>query len=31
MYAGANRMTRLYLAELDLAEGSAMRAPGEAP
>lgn len=31
LYAGANRMTRLYLAELDLAEGSAMRAPGEAP
>ncbi|KPY98894.1 Aldehyde oxidase and xanthine dehydrogenase protein [Pseudomonas syringae pv. spinaceae] len=30
LYAGANRMTRLYLAELDLAEGSAMRAPGEA-
>lgn len=31
LYAGANRMTRLYLAQLDLAEGSAMRAPGEAP
>ncbi|MCD5996331.1 xanthine dehydrogenase family protein molybdopterin-binding subunit [Pseudomonas sp. CDFA 602] len=31
LYAGANRMTRLYLAKLDLAEGSAMRAPGEAP
>lgn len=31
LYAGANRMTRLYLADLDLAEGSAMRAPGEAP
>lgn len=31
LYAGANRMTRLKLAVLDLAEGSAMRAPGEAP
>jgi xanthine dehydrogenase YagR molybdenum-binding subunit len=31
MYAGANRMTRLHLAVLDLAEGNAMRAPGEAP
>jgi xanthine dehydrogenase YagR molybdenum-binding subunit len=31
LYAGANRMTRLNLAVLDLAEGSAMRAPGEAP
>ncbi|MDR7050607.1 xanthine dehydrogenase YagR molybdenum-binding subunit [Duganella sp. 3397] len=31
LYAGANRMTRLRLAHLDLAEGSAMRAPGEAP
>ncbi|SQF98901.1 aldehyde oxidase and xanthine dehydrogenase family protein [Paucimonas lemoignei] len=31
LYAGPNRMTRLYLAQLDLAEGSAMRAPGEAP
>ncbi len=30
MYAGANRMTKLRLAILDLAEGSAMRAPGEA-
>jgi xanthine dehydrogenase YagR molybdenum-binding subunit len=30
LYAGANRMTRLRLAILDLAEGSAMRAPGEA-
>ena len=31
LYAGANRMTTLYLAELDLPEGNAMRAPGEAP
>ncbi|MDQ0569953.1 xanthine dehydrogenase YagR molybdenum-binding subunit [Variovorax paradoxus] len=31
LYAGANRMTHLRLAVLDLAEGSAMRAPGEAP
>lgn len=31
LYAGANRMTRLNLAVLDMAEGSAMRAPGEAP
>ena len=31
LYAGANRMTRLRLAHLDLPEGSAMRAPGEAP
>jgi xanthine dehydrogenase YagR molybdenum-binding subunit len=31
LYAGANRMTRLHLAVLDLAEGNAMRAPGEAP
>lgn len=31
LYAGPNRMTRLKLAVLDLAEGSAMRAPGEAP
>ena len=31
LYAGANRMTRLRLARLDLPEGSAMRAPGEAP
>ena len=30
LYAGANRMTRLQLAVLDLAEGNAMRAPGEA-
>ena len=30
-YAGANRMTRQRLAVLDLAEGNAMRAPGEAP
>ncbi|KQT11935.1 xanthine dehydrogenase [Methylobacterium sp. Leaf399] len=31
LYAGAHRMTRLRLAQLDLPEGSAMRAPGEAP
>jgi xanthine dehydrogenase YagR molybdenum-binding subunit len=31
LYAGPNRMTRLRLATLDLPEGSAMRAPGEAP
>ena len=31
LYAGPNRMTRLRLAQLDLPEGSAMRAPGEAP
>src|SRR5207248_10034591 len=31
LYAGANRMTHLRLAVLDLAEGNAMRAPGEAP
>ena len=31
LYAGANRMTRLRLARLDLPEGNAMRAPGEAP
>ncbi len=30
LYAGANRMTRLKLAVLHLAEGNAMRAPGEA-
>ena len=30
-YAGANREVALRLAELDLPEGSAMRAPGEAP
>ncbi|MGX5733264.1 aldehyde oxidoreductase molybdenum-binding subunit PaoC [Bosea thiooxidans] len=30
LYAGANRMTSMRLAELDLAEGNAMRAPGEA-
>ncbi len=30
-YAGANRLTRMRLATLDLAEGNAMRAPGEAP
>ncbi|HEU0066296.1 MAG TPA: aldehyde oxidoreductase molybdenum-binding subunit PaoC [Sphingomonas sp.] len=31
MYAGANRMTSMRLAVLDLPEGNAMRAPGEAP
>ena len=31
LYAGENRMTAHRLAELDLAEGNAMRAPGEAP
>jgi xanthine dehydrogenase YagR molybdenum-binding subunit len=31
LYAGANRMTALRLATLDLPEGTAMRAPGEAP
>jgi xanthine dehydrogenase YagR molybdenum-binding subunit len=31
LYAGANRLTSLRLAELDLPEGNAMRAPGEAP
>ena len=31
LYAGANRMTHVRLAVLDLAEGNAMRAPGEAP
>jgi xanthine dehydrogenase YagR molybdenum-binding subunit len=30
LYAGENRMTAMRLAELDLAEGNAMRAPGEA-
>jgi xanthine dehydrogenase YagR molybdenum-binding subunit len=31
LYAGPNRMTAMRLAALDLAEGNAMRAPGEAP
>nr|WP_315393893.1 aldehyde oxidoreductase molybdenum-binding subunit PaoC [uncultured Duganella sp.] len=31
LYAGANRMTRMRLSVLDLPEGNAMRAPGEAP
>jgi len=30
LYAGANRLTSMYLAQLDLPEGNAMRAPGEA-
>jgi xanthine dehydrogenase YagR molybdenum-binding subunit len=31
LYAGANRLTFMKLAVLDLPEGNAMRAPGEAP
>ncbi|MCS0502846.1 aldehyde oxidoreductase molybdenum-binding subunit PaoC [Ancylobacter mangrovi] len=31
LYAGANRMTSMRLAVLNLPEGNAMRAPGEAP
>lgn len=31
LYAGENRMTAMRLASLDLPEGNAMRAPGEAP
>ena len=31
LYAGANRLTGVRLALLDLPEGNAMRAPGEAP
>lgn len=31
LYAGANRLTGTRLAHLDLPEGNAMRAPGEAP
>jgi xanthine dehydrogenase YagR molybdenum-binding subunit len=31
LYAGQDRMTRMRLAVLDLPEGNAMRAPGEAP
>ncbi|TAJ27513.1 aldehyde oxidoreductase molybdenum-binding subunit PaoC [Bosea sp. (in: a-proteobacteria)] len=31
LYAGANRMTAMRLAAMDLPEGNAMRAPGEAP
>jgi len=31
LYAGANRMTKMRLAVLDLPEANAMRAPGEAP
>ncbi|WP_375272535.1 aldehyde oxidoreductase molybdenum-binding subunit PaoC [Sphingomonas sp.] len=31
LYAGANRMTAMRLAVLNLPEGNAMRAPGEAP
>ncbi|QAY79431.1 aldehyde oxidoreductase molybdenum-binding subunit PaoC [Sphingosinicella sp. BN140058] len=31
LYAGANRLIAMRLAEMDLPEGNAMRAPGEAP
>jgi xanthine dehydrogenase YagR molybdenum-binding subunit len=31
LYAGANRLTTMRLAAMDLPEGNAMRAPGEAP
>ena len=31
LYAGANRLSAMRLAELDLPEGNSMRAPGEAP
>ncbi|MGU3359559.1 aldehyde oxidoreductase molybdenum-binding subunit PaoC [Methylobacterium sp. M6A4_1b] len=31
LYAGANRLTGMKLAHLDLPEGNSMRAPGEAP
>ena len=31
LYAGVNRMTAMRLGRLDLPEGNAMRAPGEAP
>src|SRR3546814_13630740 len=31
LYAAPNRMTAMRLATLDLPEGNAMRAPGEAP
>ncbi len=31
LYAGANRLTANHIATLDLPEGNAMRAPGEAP
>ena len=31
IYAGANRMLKIRLSTLDLPEGNAMRAPGEAP
>jgi xanthine dehydrogenase YagR molybdenum-binding subunit len=31
LYAGANRLTAMRLADLDLPEGNSMRAPGEAP
>ena len=31
LYRGENRLLRRYLTTLDLAEGNAMRAPGEAP
>ncbi|MGO8609732.1 hypothetical protein ACC848_43025, partial [Rhizobium johnstonii] len=31
LYSGANRMTAMRLATLNLPEGNAIRAPGEAP
>ncbi len=31
LYAGADNLTASYISELDLPEGNAMRAPGEAP
>ena len=31
LYAGANHLTSCYIGQLDLPEGNAMRAPGEAP
>ncbi|RXY90102.1 xanthine dehydrogenase, partial [Salmonella sp. 3DZ2-4SM] len=31
LYAGANRLVANYIATLDMPEGNAMRAPGEAP
>jgi xanthine dehydrogenase YagR molybdenum-binding subunit len=31
LYAGANRLTQMRLATLDLPEGNSMRAPGDAP
>ena len=31
LYTGANRLTASYVSQIDLPEGNAMRAPGEAP